>query len=138
MRLPVEWIRAVAVGLMAGVASLAVLTSTSGDLAPLVPWDMPSVVQIPALIAIGLLVGLSVTNFAKGAVAYGLNCITSSFLHIILHALPGFDLANYTVSRFNNGFTTSFFILMMVGVFGLIGQGLALAVNVYVLGVLDD
>ena len=138
MRVSGEWIQAIAAGIMAGVASLAILTSTSGDLEPLVAWDIPKMAQIPGLIAVGFLLGLSVTNFARGAVAYGLNCLTSTTVHIILYAVPGFDLANYTVSRFNNGFTTSVFILLFVGVFGLIGQGLALGVNVYVRGILDD
>jgi hypothetical protein len=132
------WLRAVIVGVMAGVTSLAILTSTSGDLEPLVAWDMPAALQIPALICVGVLVGLAVTNFTQGAVAYGLNCLTSSTLHVVLYALPGLDVANYTVSRFNNGFTTSFFILMFVGVFGLIGQGIALGVNVYGREILDD
>lgn len=132
------WLQAVAVGVMAGISSLAILTSTSGDLEPLVAWNLPAALQIPGLIAVGLLVGLAVTNFTKGAVAYALNCVTSSTLHVTLYALPGLEVANYTVSRFNNGFTTSLFILMFVGVFGLIGQGIALGVNVYGRGILDD
>lgn len=132
------WVRAIVIGLFAGISSLAVLTSTSGELEPLVAWNIATGLQIPALILIGFLTGLAVTDLARSAAAYGVNCVSSSLLHVVLYAVPGLELANYTVSRFNNGFTTSFFVLMMVAVFGLIGQGAALAVNVYVRGILDN
>ncbi len=138
MTAALRWARAVIAGVFAGLASLAVLTSTSGELEALVAFDIPTSLQIPALMVIGFLTGLAVTDLARSATAYGVNCLTSSMLHIVLYALPGLTTANYTVSRFNNGFTTSFFVLMMVGVFALMGQGAALAVNVYGRGILEE
>ena len=138
MREAGSWVRAIYVGVLAGISSVAILTSTSGELEPLVAWDFANIWQIPGLIVVGVLVGIAVTDLRRGTAAYLLNVAVSASLHILLLAMPGLDSDNYTVSRFNNGFTTSIFVLVFVGVFGLVGQAIAIAFNIFVRGIFDS
>ncbi len=131
------WLRAILAGLMGGICAAAVLTSTSGELQSLVAFDIPGLLQIPGLILVGLLVGLVTPDLGRGAAAYLTALLLAAPLHVLLYALPGFETANYTTARFNNGFSTSLFVFLIGGIFLLVGQGAAIAINVFVRGIYD-
>lgn len=126
-----SWAVGVLAGVMGAISATGLLTSTSGDLEALVAWDLPNGLQIPGLIVIGLLLGLALRDLGRNALAYGLTCILGASIHTTLYALPGFDTANYTAGRLNNGLTTSLFVLVFAGIFVLVGQGLAFGINAY-------
>jgi hypothetical protein len=127
------WARAVLAGLMGGICVAGLLTSTSGELQPLVAFA----IQLPGLIVIGLLVGLTAPDLNRAALAYGLTIAVAASLHILLYAIPGLDTINYTTARFNNGFSTSLFVILFGGIFLLIGQGIAVVINIYGRGIYD-
>jgi hypothetical protein len=133
----IGWLRAIAAGILGGLCVAWLLTSTSGELEALVAIDVPRFLQIPGLIVIGLLIGLAVPVIGQGAVAYVTALLVAATAHMLLYAIPGLDMANYTTARFNNGFSTSLFVLVFGGIFLLIGHGAAVGLNVYARGLYD-
>ncbi|HLT20187.1 MAG TPA: hypothetical protein VKZ96_12070 [Thermomicrobiales bacterium] len=133
----IGWLRAVLTGILGGLCVAWLLTSTSGDLDGLVAFDVPRVLQIPGLILIGLLIGIAVPVIGEGAVAYATALLVAATVHVMLYAVPGLNMANYTNARFNNGFSTSLFVLMFGGIFLMIGHGAAIGLNVYARGLYD-
>ncbi len=133
----IGWFKAVLVGIMGGISAAGVLTATSGELEPLFAFGVPGVLQIPALIVIGLLIGLALPDLGQTGLAFLLTITLAATIHVTLYAVPGFDGQNYTASRFNNGLTSSLFVLIFGGVFVLMGQAIAIGINVYVRGLHD-
>ncbi len=131
------WARAVLVGLMGGICTVGLLTRTSGELQPVVAFNVSGALQVPGLIVIGLLIGLSTTDLRRGALAYALALAVAGSIHTLLYAVPGLDTVNYTAARFNNGLSSSLFVFLFGGLFLLVGQGIAAAINIYARGRYD-
>jgi hypothetical protein len=102
-----------------------------------VAFELPGVLQLPGLIVLGLLVGLAIPNLGRAALSFGLAIVVAASLHILLYAVPGLDTLNYTTARFNNGFSTSLFVILFGGIFILMGQGIAALINIFGRGMYD-
>lgn len=127
-----SWIFAVVVGVLGCVSVVGITISTAGDLEPLVAVPIAGALQLPGYVLIGILLGLALRQLGPTAIAYAISVVGGASLHTALLAVPGFDAANYTAARFNNGLVDSLFVLIVAGIFVLIGAGLAFGFNVYV------
>lgn len=127
-----NWLLVALVGLLGCICVVGLTISTAGDLEPLVAIPIASVLQLPGYVLIGLLMGLALRNLGPTTIAYGVAVIGGASLHTALLAVPGFEGANYSAARFNNGLVDSLYVLIVAGIFVLIGAALAFAFNVYV------
>src|SRR5690606_10730 len=124
-------LRTVLVCVLGTVAMAGLVASTTEDLGPLTVVRVPTDLQLPGLIFIGLLIGLSMRSAAAATVGLVAIAVVGALMQGLAIALAGFEIEAASVNLINRGTVQGFFALLLIFFFGMVGIVLAMLVNVF-------
>lgn len=124
-------LQAITVCILGTLAMAGLIASTTEDLGPLTAVDVPNVLQIPGLILIGLLIGLSLRSAAASVIALLVISICGALMQGLAIAWAGFEVEAASVYLINRGTVQGFFALLLIFFIGMAGVVLAMLTNVF-------
>jgi hypothetical protein len=126
-----QHLRTVAVCIFGTVAMAGMVASTTEDLRSLTVVGIPGAFQIPGIILIGLLIGLSLRSAAAASIVLLFAAIVGGIMQGMAIALAGFEIEQASVYLINRGTVQGFFALLLIFFIGMVGVVAAMLVNVF-------
>lgn len=124
-------LRTALVCVLGTIAMAGLVASTTEDLGALTVVPVANVLQLPGLILIGLLIGLSLRSAAAATIALLVIAVLGAIMQGLAIALAGFEVDAAAVHLMNRGIVQGFFALLLIFFFGMVGIVAAMLVNVF-------
>jgi hypothetical protein len=124
-------LRAIGVCVLGTIAMAGLIASTTEDLKALTVVGVPGALQLPGIILIGLLMGLSLRSAAAATIVLLCTAIAGAIMQGMAIALAGFEIEQASVYLINRGTVQGFFALLLIFFIGMVGVVAAMLINVF-------
>jgi len=126
-----QHLRTICVCVLGTIAMAGLVASTTEDLKTLTIVGIPGVLQLPGIILIGLLIGLSLRSAAAATIVLLVAAIAGAIMQGMAIALAGFEIERASVYLINRGTVQGFFALLLIFFIGMVGVVSAMLINVF-------
>lgn len=113
------------------IAMAGMVASTTEDLGPLAIVQVPGWMQLPGIIVIGFLIGMTLRSAAAAMVSLLVIAVLGAVLQGMAIALPGLEIERASTHLLNRGTVQGFFALILIFFIGMVGVVAALLMNVF-------
>lgn len=127
-----SWPITIVAVILAAIANAGLIASTSEDLAGLTPFAIGDVWLIPGIVVLGMLLGLTIGDTGRSAVALVVVALIGSTMYGLAIAAPGVRVEGVRITLIDRGTTYGLFALMLIALFGLSGIVLAWLIESFV------
>lgn len=126
-----QHLRTIGVCVLGTVAMAGMVASTTEDLKSLTVVGIPGALQLPGIILIGLLIGLSLRSAAAATIVLLFSALAGGIMQGMAIALAGFEIEQASVYLINRGTVQGFFALLLIFFIGMVGVVTAMLINVF-------
>jgi hypothetical protein len=114
------------------MAMAGMVASTSEDLRALTVVQVPGALQIPGMILVGFLIGMSLRSAAAALLSLVGIAVVGGLLQWLAISLGAFEIDAAATYLINRGMVQGFYALLLIFFIGMVGLVAALLINVFV------